>query len=342
MVSWDQSEISTMESTDGLDFGFSADGGSTWSANIEAFRDDNPPSSFSYVIPDIYLTEDFMMRFYLVDCASEYIYIDNIKISAFIGTIADTTAIFKIDNQQVYFDSTGIPQQGAQEINATDWSVLENKIGTYSYSCYLDVTELVKAFTVAGPYGNHSGNADYTVGDVDADTGDEWSYAGWSLLIIYSSPETRGHQLYLYDNFIYSDVNQNVDFDGDGSPGGTISGFLVPDQVAGETEAAKITVFVGEGDDYYNGDYLKVNGIALSDGITATDVWNSWSQGMSEDGVDIDTFYITWISNLLIPGDTMAQIDLPTSIDSWNLVYIIISFRSESTAGGAISYLIRG
>jgi hypothetical protein len=342
MVSWDQSESGRMEDTDGLDFAFSADGGSSWSDNIEAFRDDNPLSSFSYVIPDTYLTENFKMRFYLVDCSNEYVYIDNIRISAFTETIADTTAIFKIDGQQVYFDTDDTPQQGAQEINATEWSVLENKPGTYSYSCYLDVTELVKAFSSEGTYGNHPGNATYTVGGVDADTGDEWSYAGWSLIIIYSSSETKGHQLYLYDTFIYSAVDQNVDFDGDGNPGGTISGFLVPEQVADEIEAAKLTVFVGEGDDYYDWDYLKFNEVALSDGKTTSDVWNSWSLEMSEDGVDIDTFHVTWASGLLEPGDTSAQIDLPTKTDSWNLVYIILSFRSESTTGGAISYLIRG
>jgi hypothetical protein len=180
------------------------------------------------------------------------------------------------------------------------------------------------------------------VGGVDADTGDEWSYAAWSLLIIYSSPETRGHQLYLYDDFIYSGMDQNVDFDGDGYPGGSISGFLVPEQIEGEVHSAKLTCFVGEGDDYYNEDYLIFEGTALSDGITTSDVWNSWSLGLAEDGIDIDTFYITWISGLLEPGDSSAQIDLPTEIDSWNLVYIILSFRSETTTGGTITYLVRG
>jgi len=343
-VSWEQSESGTMESTDGLDFAFSADGGNTWGDNIIAFRDDNPPSSFSYVIPDEYLTGDFKMRFYLVDCGDEYeyVYIDNIKISVVTGTIADTSAIFKIDGQQVYFDSDGTPTLGTQEITAAKWSVLENTLGTYSYSCYRDITDLVKEFCSQGPYGNHPGNATYTVGGVSADTDDEWSYAGWSLIIIYSSPETKGHQLYLYDTFIYSGMDQNVDFDSDGQPGGTIGGFLVPDPVAGEVHAAKMTCFVGEGDDYYNGDYLKFNETALSDGTTTSDVWNSWSLGMSEDGVDIDTFYVTWSSGLLQPGDTSAQVDLPTETDSWNLVYIILAFRSESTTGGALHYVIHG
>jgi hypothetical protein len=63
---------------------------------------------------------------------------------------------------------------------------------------------------------------------------------------------------------------------------------------------------------------------------------------MTADGVDVDTFYITWASNLLQAGATSAEIDLPTLDDSWNLVYIILSFRSETTTGGTITYLIRG
>jgi hypothetical protein len=61
---------------------------------------------------------------------------------------------------------------------------------------------------------------------------------------------------------------------------------------------------------------------------------------MSADGVDIDTFYVTWESGLLEPGDTSAQIDINTGTDIWNLVYMIVSFRSEVTSGGTISYIV--
>ena len=61
---------------------------------------------------------------------------------------------------------------------------------------------------------------------------------------------------------------------------------------------------------------------------------------MSEDGVDIDTFYVTWASGLLEPGDSSAQLDLITGVDSWNLVYIILSLRSETTTGGTVHYII--
>jgi len=183
------------------------------------------------------------------------------------------------------------------------------------------------------------------------DTSNEWSYAGWSLIIIYTSPFTKGHQLYLYDTFTYADMNTDIDPTRETSgPGGVVSGFLVPQQIQGETYAAKLTAFVGEGDSYYSGDFLAFNAPAqywsnpwiipppwkLSD----NNVWNSATPGML-DGVDIKTFNIRWDSHLLSPGDTSARIDLPTDIDSWNLVYMIFSFRSATTTGGNLYYVIK-
>lgn len=336
-VSWDQRKGGTLESGDTLYYAFY--NGTSWSTDFVAFSGNNPASSFSTTIPDAYLTNNFKMRFYFnFDSSYEYVYLDNIKITQ-LG--ADTTCIFKIDGTQVYFDGDGNPQKGAQQITADTSQALPNYDSSgdpngFSYACFKDVTKLVRMCT-------DDGNAEYTVGGVDAtwNASNYWAYAGWSLIIIYSSPETKGHQLYLYDNFAYADENSNVDFDGDGQPGGTISGFIVPDPVEGESNVARITCFVGEGDECYDWDYFKFKSEPLSDSYTTHNVWNSKSVGMTYDGVDIDTFNVTWASRLLEPGDTSAQIDLPTETDSWNLVYIILSFRSSITTGGTISYLIR-
>ncbi len=348
VVSWEQRESGYLESSDYLYFAFSGNGGSSWSSNIQAFRDDigSTPQEFSYTIPEQYLTANFKMRFYLYfNYYNEYAYVNNITIYETSGDAwADATAIFKIDGTQVYFDEYGVPQTGGEEIVASEWTILENQTGEYSYACFLDVTDLVQAFSAEGDDGNHPGNGAYTVGGVYGDTDDEWSYAAWSLILVYASAETYGHQLYLYDDFVYSSMDVNVDFNGDGQPGGRISGFLVPEQIEGEgddADAATMTCFVGEGDDYYNYDYFRFEGTNLSDGRSSNDVWNSWSVGLVEDGIDIDTFHVTWGSGLLEAGDTSAQIDLPTQTDSWNLVYIILSFRSEVVAGGTISYLIK-
>jgi len=192
----------------------------------------------------------------------------------------------------------------------------------------------------------------------------QYSHAGWSLIIIYSDPETDiKNQLYLYDimhpNFVFTEAwapggIPNLDFDGSGEGGGTISGFLVPTQIPDDTNVAKITCFVGEGDEDIPGDYVKITGPSgistkLWDGEYVQDntpanpnnVWNSKSPGVELPGIDIDTFYVTWASNILSEGDTWAHIDLVTGSDGFTLVYIIVSFRSEITTGGSLGYMIR-
>ncbi|MBN2074468.1 MAG: hypothetical protein JW762_02845 [Dehalococcoidales bacterium] len=363
-VMWNQSEYGTLESGDKLWFAFSSDNGSSWGGNIKAFENDNPASTFEYDIPQACLTENFSMRFYIegFDGYYEYCYIDTITVTTS-EMIPDTSIEFKIDGNQVYFAGDGTPTMGAEKIVAGWSDSMENFIGAtpegYSYVCFKDVTALVKAFSPKAPDPaiNHPGNAVYTVGDVAADTistgytsGSEsyLAYAGWSMVIIYSSAETQGHSLYLYDTFLHCDGNQNFDFDQDGSPGGTITKFLVPEPVAGEVNAAKMTVFVGEGDDGWTGDYLKFNGTKFWDGTNSNqnnagnpnNCWNGMSLGMTADGVDVDTFYVTWASGLLMPGHTTAQIDLETGTDEWSLIYIILSFRDETRTGDALSYLI--
>ena len=189
-----------------------------------------------------------------------------------------------------------------------------------------------------------SGTTGYPLGHPAAEVGGdyrwEWAYAGWSIVLIYASPETEHHQLYIFSDFSYCASNSNLDFDHDGEPGGTISGFLVPEEIGVGEDAARLTCFVGEGDAGYTGDSIVVNGSYLSNAESPSDnAWNSNSPGLAVPGVDIDTFTVG--PPTIEAGDSSAQIDLPTQIDIWNLVYIIISFRSEVTSGGFINYFIR-
>jgi hypothetical protein len=289
----------------------------------------------------------------------------------------DTSVAFSINGTQVSLDADGAPQTGG-EVTASVSSVLINSSG-YSYACRRDVTNLVKKYPVVAGEQHHTGNTKYTVGNVDADTGNEISYAGWSLIIVYFSPQTAGHYLYLRDVFANNGGNVDADFDGDGQPGGDITGFVIPEPIKDkdghitETNAAKLTVFVGEGDWCYSGDFVALNAPSsylthpvdipnsykLWDGITLAatttgsgdphlpnnaiepdNVWNSKSIGMSEDGVDIDTFEVSWASELLKPGDTRLHLDIYSRIDQWNLIYIIISVRSKTTVGGTGHYVI--
>ncbi|MBN1367754.1 MAG: hypothetical protein JW967_07495 [Dehalococcoidales bacterium] len=376
-------ESTSVTASDGLDFAFSNDNGTTWSSYHQAFRGttdsygntvpSSAPSSNNYTfqIPSTYLSPNFKVRFKLVGFETAGCNIDDIRVTTSLNP--DTDITFKINDEQYYFDEAGEPQQGNQKIIASETQIVRNTLGGsphgFSYTGFKDVTDLViSKLSLDDPTAeNYSGNAKYTVGDVDGSLNDVTSHAGWSLIIIYSSPETLGHQLYIMDIFEHCDHYIDLDFDSDGKPGGTISGFLVPEQVEGEVDAAKITCFVGEGDDgsTYTGDFIAFNAPSqywdtdahaanipdsykLWDGITTTgnssshpdNVWNGDSLVLTADGIDIDTFYITWTSGLLNQGDTSAHIDIYTEQDGWNLVYIILSFRSEITTGGTISYLI--
>lgn len=237
---------------------------------------------------------------------------------------------------KLYDDGNGYPQctQVYAEVNytplfqgieASKWWLLENDSPNYSYSCFKDVTELVKLIS-------SDGNATYTVTGVVGTTESEWSYAAWSLVIIYSSPSELAHQFYLYDHFLYADMGSAHNFE--------IEGFEAPADAQ-----AVLTCFVGEGDDHYNDDFLQFNGYFLHDAINPqNDVWNGKSSGLGGqfiDGVDIDSFNVS--TPIVSPGDTSAQVSLSTNVDSWNLVYIILAFRSEyggltPNSTGIISY----
>jgi len=160
----------------------------------------------------------------------------------------------------------------------------------------------------------------------------QWTWAGWSLVIIYSSPETEGHQLYLFDTLRYIALDTELTF--------TINNFLAPN----DTTGSHLTYFVGEGDNFYAGDSITLNGSYLSDAVNPwNNAFNSYSNLLdnpSLSGVDIDDFDV---SSLIQPDDSSAVVVLDNGSEIYNLVYIILSFRSSRTTGnGTITYLIKG
>ncbi len=211
---------------------------------------------------------------------------------------------------QVYIEVSYYPFL-QEEITADKWWLIENQAPDYAYSCFKDVTYLVKPVAPQG-------NATYNVGEVEGSTGSELSYAGWSLIIIYSSISEQGHQFFLYDQLMFAGTNASGSF--------TIEGFQAPPNAS-----AELTCFVGEGDDWYNGDYLRFNDTYLSDATNPEDdVWNSKSSGLEGqliEGVDIDTFDVS--SPIISQGDTSAELTFTTAQDNWNLIYLILAFRSD-------------
>jgi hypothetical protein len=351
-ISWDQDEGGNLGSADGLEFSISGNDGATWSDQIEAFHNDNPESPFTYTIPASYLTSGFKIKFYLdiMSGADQYAYIDDISISQ---------ADMGVD--RVVFNGTVVTADTQQ---AKENTFSGNPTGTWSYSCSYDATELVKQM-IADNDLDPNGAGDYVVGHVlesrpgstsynlfpsgstgypvaipsgSAGSYGQFTYAAWSLILIYTSPETEGHQIYLYDDFDFVE-NASIIL--------PVSGFLAPSDNA-TLAGSSATFFVGEGDAGYGShqigsdeDGVYFNGSPLSDAINPHDnVWNSYSNALDDthiNGIDLDTFDV---SPYIHTNDTSAEVELYSTFEIYNVIYVILSFRSDSEFGGVITFLI--
>jgi hypothetical protein len=279
------------------------------------------------------------------------------------GTSYYGTEYAYIDDIEIKYNDLGVDRVmfNGTQVTAEKQQIQENTsngypTGTYSYSCSYDATNLVKGMIDAGQLATN-GAGTYTVGHIlepragdpyysftlypsgttgyplaipsgQAGTYREYSYAAWSLILIYTSPETLGHQIYLYDDFAFVE-NESLDF--------PVSGFLAPSDPTGSSA----TFFVGEGDAGYTGDGVNFNGYALSDAVNpSNNVWNSYSNALpnpSINGIDLDTFDV---SSYIQPGDTSADIELYSNMEIYNVIYVLLSFRNDSEFGGVISFLI--
>jgi hypothetical protein len=374
-VSWAQSKGGTIEQSDELDYAFSNDGGNSWGPYSRAFRGPNNPSSpKTDTISLTYKTSHFRMRFRLNSgsflegsgSSAERAYIDDISIyvAYSLGSLVQNARA-----NQIRFNGINLTAAPAN---------IQTKTGGSSslyYACKYDVTPLITGngsgtytvghvLGVSGPYqmydyttGEPAGTTAYPLATPAYKVGGVWdnntqySYAAWSLVIVYSSVDTQGHQLYLYEDFTSAQMSY-FDLDGGIDHGWTIGGFIAPDAIKQEGNAAHMTCFVGDGDEHYANDYIEVNHNSqwrLWDGtISETvppnnendprNVWNSKSFGMAESGIDIDTFTVAY--PIIKPGDTSAYLYMP--VDEYvTLVYIILSFRSDIVPASTVSYLVK-
>ncbi len=376
-VAWFQSISGTFEDDDTLYIAFSGNDGDSWSQNYEVFSGNNPGGHYWSAIPYTYLTGEFKFRLYFDgDHSAEYVYLDNISLLPI-----DTEITFKIGDDQVYFDGSD-PETGEEPLGAGRSYAMLNTMPSethtsdyrygYSYACVRDVSMLVRTFPENAGEEHHTGNALYTIDGVDADTflngisGDisDFAYAGWSLIIVYACPETAGHYIYIRDdNFAFhpgESTPYSLDFDQDGTEGGIISNFVIPEPLRDADGnirypvAAKITCFVVEGDNFSNDtSSLRITGQLSEKSMELwnpsspyPDVFNSQSYpGTYNEGVDIDTFEVKWSDTvggvpILTPGDKKLYVDMFSKGDAWNLVYFIISIQSETTTSGTTHYEI--
>jgi hypothetical protein len=248
-----------------------------------------------------------------------------------------------------YFDGQGVPFYGKATYTVGHWDTSSTyNASTYRYALYTwndnhtlepapgsaPNPPLYTRYPLGSPKDGNQTNTIGTNNYEDSGVQDEWSHAAWSVVIIYSSPSSTGHHLYIHDTFRHCNTDDHIPF--------TIKGFLAPPDVASDPNAARMTCFVAEGDNQYTGDRFQVNGHDLADSVNpANNVWNGKSNVLggtsSHEGIDIDTF-IAGGGTIIQPGAIEATINMPTPDDNWNLVYIVLSFRSEPTTGGMIDY----
>ena len=266
----------------------------------------------------------------------------------------DGKAYLAVDGVKVTPTNAGDP---AGTVVAGKWYISQGSSDvqpSYQYACFANVTDQVRAIRTA------AGGATFTVAGVHAhpaatcasSTWNRSSNAGWSLIIIYSSAEKETHQIYLYEGCDHL-YQQSREF--------TIAGFEAPtDLEPGETNEAKLTVFASEGDasqaeflrfkgqntSYYDlydvsGTQYVFNSLSSASGFTPSTI-NACGATGEISGVDIDTYTRTRpsggtpLSTIVQPGDTSAKINVGSTGDGFELIYVVFSVRSSKVpAGGA-------
>jgi hypothetical protein len=224
-----------------------------------------------------------------------------------------------IEAQLLQIDGNNVTGQD-QKVPAQDWWILKEDGedgNAFAYSCFKDVTSRVKnylssasseeqhSFTVGGING-----APYTTGGL--------SYAGWSLIVIYSysAPDQNCHQIYLYDPLMYATPGTSATYTNTGDEPNAFE-----DLNAANDGEVKFTCFVGGGDES-EGDYISFTTDDTSE--TRTNPWNG-----TIDTIDIDTFGAEISNNTVTieAGTTNGE-----GNDCWSWIYLIASFPSNEDA----------
>ncbi len=163
-------------------------------------------------------------------------------------------------------------------VSQVDKSVINGQDS--AYQSYIDVTNIVST----------NGAGTYTVANITVATGSSngGNFGGWALVVVYENPAVTYSSVRVYDGFmqVYSGGNsttQSILLTGLNAPGSPV---LASD--------AYMTTVAWEGDANLaasngnpNGDYIKVNGNAVSNGVNPTT--NFWNGTISKNGAHIST-----------------------------------------------------
>lgn len=134
-----------------------------------------------------------------------------------------------------------------------------------AYQSWADVTSFIQA----------NGAGTYTVADIAASIGKTTdlygNYAGWSIVVVYENTALDFYATRIYDAFMQVDngSSQKVKLTGLNAPANPL-----------QTNEAYLTAFTWEGDVYYKGDYLKINGNTFQNEVNPSD--NMWNGSISE------------------------------------------------------------
>lgn len=209
--------------------------------------------------------------------------------------------------------------------------------GWNSFMSFAEVTSMVQA----------GGNGNYFLADIALATGRSFTgpYGGWTMVIAYNDPADNTRNISIWDGFDFFGFGANDSF--------TVTGLLTPDTGVFETHAG---YFGMDGEDNRTGDFVNINGTALSNGLNPNN--NTLNGTISEYGVDIGgrnpNYSYSWgididvfdASGYVPNGASSANITLGSSSEGvWGGVFAIsndIAFPAVSSKSFSPAVIFEG
>ena len=222
--------------------------------------------------------------------------------------VASVDKIYQILNEPVYLTAPSIGQIPVIP-DVIDYAIHKSSMGNaygYTYDTYSEISVLEgkKASEVNGWI--TTANIKCYEGKDNSGLG---NFGAWALVVIYKNPNEKLKNISIFDG--YKKVADQSGYETVNIP---VSGFLTP--LRGSIKST-LSLFVGEGDKYIEGDKLYVNNAA----INTTNAFDSSISGATRDpsisnnqGIDIQNHDI---SNIIQNGDTEANITLTSTQDMY-------------------------
>lgn len=212
------------------------------------------------------------------------------------------------------------------------------RFGTGNYSSVFAAATSVDVFAVTGSetiyqsysditsYLQSNGAGTYTVADVPATPGKisgGGKYAGWSIVVAYENPNSLLNSVRIYHGFsqILNPSSLSVTLNGLNVPNNSLSaGDAVMSTMAWEGDGN----IGGSGNN--DGDYMKVNGVAVSNAVN--DAKNFWNGSISKTGVSVTTKNPNYLNQM---GIDIDEVNVGTGFGILpNATSVTLTFGTES------------